>query len=155
MDQLSTVVDRVVSAENSGGHVNGSARNGQILDFAIDPQWADTARNSELEGEITDLLRKPCRASTPADLASGPQSSAITELNALVSNPDAGVGVSLGLVTAAVIAMQSYVQVITGEQANITQKIHDDLGDWANSNIDALGHASVNDPDGTNWHVNS
>jgi len=62
--------------------------------------------------------------------------------------------VSIGLVTTAIIAMQSFTQTIATEQGNITQKIHDDLGEWSKTNIDALGHASVNDRNGTNWHIN-
>lgn len=64
-------------------------------------------------------------------------------------------GVSIGLVVTAIVAMQSLTQAIQTEQGNIRQKIHDDLGNWEKSNIDALGHASVNDPSGMNWHVNS
>lgn len=63
--------------------------------------------------------------------------------------------VSIGLVTTAIVAMQSHAQNIRTEQGNIAQQIDDNLGEWAKSNIDALGHASVNDPDGTNWHINS
>ncbi|HEY2765879.1 MAG TPA: hypothetical protein VGJ13_18010 [Pseudonocardiaceae bacterium] len=63
-------------------------------------------------------------------------------------------GVSLGLVVTAITAMQSQAQAIETEQGNIRQKIHDDLGNWEKSNIDALGHACVNDPSGMNWHIN-
>lgn len=66
-----------------------------------------------------------------------------------------GISACLGLIIAAYVAMQSFAQTVQVEQGNIRQKIHDDLGSWAKSDIGALGHASVNDHDGMNWQVNS
>ncbi|WP_188316619.1 hypothetical protein [Solihabitans fulvus] len=79
----------------------------------------------------------------------------VVGLPAAVAALAGAAGLSIGLIIAAVVAMQSFTQTIAIEQGNIKQKIHDDLGDWARTNADLLGHASVNDPDGMNWHINA
>lgn len=86
-EQLSTRVEQTVSAESSGGHVRGSAQRGQILDVWIDSRWASSARNSEIELELTDVLKRLGELSSPGDMMHGPQSQAINELRALASDP--------------------------------------------------------------------
>jgi DNA-binding protein YbaB len=86
--QVAEVVDRSVTAESRGGHVRGTAQRGQVLDIAVDPAWAHTARTSELEQELLEVLRALRARSAPSDLAQGPQSPAIAELIALVSDPN-------------------------------------------------------------------
>ncbi|MFJ6676412.1 hypothetical protein ACIQMJ_35370 [Actinosynnema sp. NPDC091369] len=86
--QVAEVVERPVTAESRGGHVRGTAHGGQVLDIAVDPAWAHTARISELEQELLEVLRALRVRSAPADLAQGPQSPAIAELTALVSDPN-------------------------------------------------------------------
>ena len=86
--RVAEVVDRPVAAESQGGHVRGTAQRGQVLDIAVDPAWAHTARNSELEQELLEVLRALRARSAPTDLAQGPQSPAIAELIALVSDPN-------------------------------------------------------------------
>ncbi|MEV1115095.1 YbaB/EbfC family nucleoid-associated protein [Actinosynnema sp. NPDC049800] len=86
--QVAEVVDRPVTAESRGGHVRGAAQRGQVVDIAVDPAWAHTARNSELEQELVEVLRALRARSAPADLTRGPQSPAIAELTALVSDPN-------------------------------------------------------------------
>ncbi|OKI30336.1 hypothetical protein A6A25_29195 [Saccharothrix sp. CB00851] len=86
--QVTEVVARPVTGESRGGHVRGTAQSGQVLDIAVDPAWAHTARTSELEQELLEVLRALRARSAPADLARGPQSPAIAELTALVSDPN-------------------------------------------------------------------
>ncbi|WP_144312092.1 hypothetical protein [Actinopolyspora erythraea] len=85
--QLSERVDVPSSMSSSGGHVSGTGQRGQITEITIDPRWASSARNSEIESELTDLLRRLKSADSPGELAQGPSSSNIDELNALVSDP--------------------------------------------------------------------
>jgi hypothetical protein len=55
-------------------------------------------------------------------------------------------GVSIGLVTTAVVSLQSLTNTISTQQTTIAQKVHD-LGDhWATSNIGAMQGKS-------DWHV--
>ncbi|MBB5152927.1 hypothetical protein [Saccharopolyspora phatthalungensis] len=86
-EQVSARVDQTVSVESAGGHVRGSARSGQILDVSIDPNWAASARNSEIELELTEVLKQLGELSSPGELAQGPRSRAIDELHALASDP--------------------------------------------------------------------
>lgn len=86
-EQLSARVDRTVSVESSGGHVRGSARSGQVLKMWIDSSWAASARNSEIELELTEVLKILGEQSSPGELAQGPRSRAIDELHALTSDP--------------------------------------------------------------------
>lgn len=85
--QAATVIDHQISAESAGGHVQGSARNGQVLDVSLDSGWASGVRNSEIEHEITDVLRELHRRSTPGDLVTGPEGSAIAEIMGLLYDP--------------------------------------------------------------------
>jgi hypothetical protein len=57
-------------------------------------------------------------------------------------------GVSIGLVTAAILAVQSFTQTIATEQDGIKTKIHDLGQKWANSDTSSMSHKS-------DWHVNS
>jgi len=55
-------------------------------------------------------------------------------------------GVAIGLVTTAIVSLQSLTNTISSEQNTIAQKVHD-LGDqWAKSNIGAM-------QDKSDWHV--
>jgi DNA-binding protein YbaB len=85
--RLSEVVDQPVTAESPGHNVSGSAQRGQVLRLGIDPAWASAARNTEIEAEIKAVLTELRSKSTPQDLAGGPRSRAIDELNALASDP--------------------------------------------------------------------
>jgi DNA-binding protein YbaB len=87
--QLATQTAGLISADSSGRHVSVSSRDGQIVDVSIDPRWAGAVRTSELEGELLDALRRVQRMAAPGDLAQGPHSSAISELNNLVRDPQA------------------------------------------------------------------
>ncbi|GAA2333470.1 hypothetical protein GCM10009854_06120 [Saccharopolyspora halophila] len=61
-------------------------------------------------------------------------------------------GVSIGLVTTAIISMNSFADTIETEQTGIKQKVTD-LGDtWSRSTHD-LGDGSVSDGDRTEWSV--
>lgn len=86
-DQMSMVVNQVVSVESGGRHVSGSARNGQVLHIAVDASWASTVRNTEIESELFDVLDQLHRDSSPGELANGPKGSAVSELMALASDP--------------------------------------------------------------------
>ncbi|HEY2765877.1 MAG TPA: YbaB/EbfC family nucleoid-associated protein [Pseudonocardiaceae bacterium] len=85
--RLSEVVDRTVSAESAGRRISGSGQHGQVVELVIDASWAGRVRDSEIENELVNVLRKLQRAGSPGDLANGPQSSAIEELTALASDP--------------------------------------------------------------------
>jgi DNA-binding protein YbaB len=87
--RLSTVSAVVVAARSGGRHVTVNGRDGQVLDVVLDPDWAGSVRASEVESELLDALRTFHRRTTPGELAEGPRSPAITELNNLVRNPSA------------------------------------------------------------------
>ncbi|WP_051773134.1 hypothetical protein [Saccharothrix sp. NRRL B-16314] len=86
--RMNEVVDRPLTVESRGGHVRGTIHRGQVLDLQIDPAWTHSARVTEMQQEFLEVLRNLRAQSVPADLAQGPQSPAITELTALVSDPD-------------------------------------------------------------------
>ncbi|WP_309115774.1 YbaB/EbfC family nucleoid-associated protein [Saccharothrix sp.] len=85
--RLAGVVDRDVAVTSRGGHVHGTARTGRVLDLSVDPHWARRARDSEIGSELLDVLAALHARSTPGELASGPHSAAISELTALLSDP--------------------------------------------------------------------
>jgi hypothetical protein len=85
--QLSDVVDHPVSAQSAGQHVSGSASGGQVTQLTIDFRWAGSARDSEIESELVDVLRTIQRRGSPGELAKGPQSPAIAELMELARDP--------------------------------------------------------------------
>ena len=85
--QVLAVAETVVSAESGGRHVQGTARQGQILEIVVDAGWCGTARNAEIESELTDVLKALRTKSSAAELARGPQSPAISQLQALASDP--------------------------------------------------------------------
>jgi DNA-binding protein YbaB len=85
--QMSVVMDHPVNVESAGGHVGGSSLRGQVLEVSIDATWAATARSSEIESELVEMLRALHHAAVPEGLTTGPQGSAIAELNALASDP--------------------------------------------------------------------
>lgn len=86
--QASAFIDRQISAESAGGHVQGSAKNGQVLEVSIDANWAAAARNPEIESELVEVLRALHDRSTPGELANGPQGSAIAEIMGLLYDPE-------------------------------------------------------------------
>lgn len=86
-DQAATVVDRRITAESAGGHLSGSAVNGQVVDIAIDPAWAGSVRSTEIASEITDVLRQLHAAATPPEIINGPQGSAIAEIMGMLYDP--------------------------------------------------------------------
>jgi len=88
MDQLNSVVDRPVVVESGGRHVTGSAQAGQVTGLTIDPGWANGAGNSEMEGEILEVLKSLHRQSVPSELTKGPRTSAIAELQGLLRDPN-------------------------------------------------------------------
>lgn len=71
--QLTAVVDRPAQAESSGYHVQGTAERGHFTSLTVDPSWAGQIRHTEIESELTEVLRKLHNESTPGELAAGPQ----------------------------------------------------------------------------------
>jgi DNA-binding protein YbaB len=86
--QLAAVTDRPAEAESSGGHVRGTAERGHFVALTIDATWAAQVRHTEIESELTEVLRELHFASTPGELASGPQGAAISELRELARDPE-------------------------------------------------------------------
>lgn len=87
--KVSEGVDQAVSATSGGEHVRGKAERGHLHTISIEPGWASNARPPEIESEILDFLRRIGDKSAPGELAKGPQSKAVDELNALVADPQA------------------------------------------------------------------
>lgn len=87
MQRLSEVTGHTAQVESAGRHVQGSGKHGQVHTITIDPNWCSAVRNSEIEGEILDCLKRIKRETAIGDLASGPQSKNITELNNLLADP--------------------------------------------------------------------
>ncbi|CAM2815018.1 hypothetical protein SAXI111661_02880 [Saccharomonospora xinjiangensis] len=85
--RLSAIVDQPTQVRSSGGHVQGSAQRGQVLALDIDSAWAGQARHTEIETELTEVLRGLHEASTPQEMSAGPRGSAISELMGLAANP--------------------------------------------------------------------
>jgi DNA-binding protein YbaB len=87
--QLTSATAGASSADSRGRHVTVGVRDGQVIDVSIDPRWAGAVRTSELESEVLDALQRVQRMASPGDLARGPRSAAISELDHLVRNPRA------------------------------------------------------------------
>ncbi|HKN95850.1 MAG TPA: hypothetical protein VJX10_01940 [Pseudonocardiaceae bacterium] len=87
--QLAAATGGVTSADSGGRHVTVGIRDGQVVDVSIDPRWATAVRTPEVESELLDALQRAQRMASPGELAQGPRSAAITELNNLVRNPQA------------------------------------------------------------------
>lgn len=85
--QILAAVESQVTAESGGRHVQGAARQGQVVEISVDLGWCSSARNAEIEGEIADVLANLRRKSAPEELVNGPQSPAISKLQALASDP--------------------------------------------------------------------
>ncbi|GAA3365815.1 YbaB/EbfC family nucleoid-associated protein [Saccharopolyspora gregorii] len=85
--RMTDAIGTTVSGQSSGGHVRGTSKQGQILDLVIDATWCSAARNTEIEGELADVLRVLRDRTAPRDVANGPQSPAISQLFALASDP--------------------------------------------------------------------
>lgn len=85
--QLASATTGPISADSRGGHVTIGIRDGQVVDVSIDPRWAGAVRTAELESELLDALQRVQRRASPGDLARGPHSAAISELDQLVRTP--------------------------------------------------------------------
>lgn len=88
-ERLSAISDQVVRVESGGGHVTVSGRHRQVGDVSIDQRWVAQVRASEVESELCDALTEFTARSSLGELSRGPGSSAIDELLALVSDPQA------------------------------------------------------------------
>jgi DNA-binding protein YbaB len=86
-ERLSAVADETVTATSGGGHVTVSGRRRQVGDVSIDQDWLYGARASEVESELRDALATFASRLPPNELSQGPKSPAISELLALVSDP--------------------------------------------------------------------
>lgn len=89
MRRFSAVADQPARVESSGGHVTVTGQRGQITSVEIDAQWAGSARDSEIESEVTETLKTVNEKSALGELANGPRSRNIDELKALASDPQA------------------------------------------------------------------
>lgn len=89
MSNASAIVDAVISVESAGGHVTVSGRQRYVQTVTIDVEWAGRVRHSEIESELLDVLSRFGAQSDLGELASGPRSSAITELQSLAADPQA------------------------------------------------------------------
>lgn len=85
--QVSAITDELAHAESSGGHVAASGRGGQITAVEVDQKWAGSARDTEIESEIVDVLAKIQERSSLGELANGPRSGNIAEITSLVGDP--------------------------------------------------------------------
>ncbi|WP_139190500.1 hypothetical protein [Actinokineospora iranica] len=85
--RLEAVAGHTVSLDSAGGHVSGAARRGQVVQLSIDTNWATAARDSEIESELLEVLRRLQDDSSASEFSSGPSSSAIDEVNALLGDP--------------------------------------------------------------------
>jgi predicted transcriptional regulator len=86
--KLASAVDRPAEVESSGRHVRGTAERGHFTTLTIDPLWAGQVRHTEIESELTEVLRELHSASTPGELAAGPQGPAVAELMDLARDPE-------------------------------------------------------------------
>jgi hypothetical protein len=86
-ERLSAVVGHPVQVQSAGGHVQGSAQQGQVLQLDIDPVWAGQARHTEIENELVEVLRGLNGSTTPRALGAGPSGNAISELMDLAADP--------------------------------------------------------------------
>ncbi|WP_424185829.1 hypothetical protein ACOBQX_28795 [Actinokineospora sp. G85] len=85
--QLGAVAGRTATLTSAGGHVSGSARRGVVVELSVDARWAGQVRESEVEGELREVLARLVAAASVGDLAAGPRSAAIDELTALTADP--------------------------------------------------------------------
>ena len=81
-------LDRPVAVTSSGRHVTATSLRGQVVDVTVTANWAASARAAEIEAELFDVLARLRRESTPEPFTAA-QGSAIAELNALASDPQA------------------------------------------------------------------
>ncbi len=87
MRRAAAITDTTTAADSAGGHVVVSGIRRQVRSVSIDPQWAGTARNTEIESELRDALRAFVDRSTTGELTKGPRSAAISELMGMVADP--------------------------------------------------------------------
>ncbi|MFD9960451.1 hypothetical protein [Amycolatopsis sp. NPDC058986] len=85
MERATANVDSPVSRESAGGHVSGTALNGRITECSIDPNWAASARNAEIESEVLDVLQALHTEGAPNQVI--PDSPAINEIMSLLFDP--------------------------------------------------------------------
>jgi hypothetical protein len=85
--ELPAVADRRVAATSAGRHVSAESLRGQVVDVTVDANWAASARPGEIESELLDVLSMLRRETDQDGIAGRLRSSAITELNALTSDP--------------------------------------------------------------------
>lgn len=89
LTQAVAIADASVTTTSAGGHVSVSGRQRRVFEVSIDANWATGARHTEIESELRDALTGFSARSSLGDIAEGPRSSAITELTALTSDPEA------------------------------------------------------------------
>ncbi|RZS44361.1 hypothetical protein EV193_101236 [Herbihabitans rhizosphaerae] len=80
--QNAAIASQPVSATSAGGHVTGSAQNGQVTNVTLDSRWIFNARTPEIEKEILDALRQLYQKTTPANPV--PQPDSFTEIMTLL-----------------------------------------------------------------------
>lgn len=89
MSTVSAIADTVISVESAGGHVTVSGRKRQLREVTIEADWAARVRPTEIEAELLDVLHRFGAESDLGELARGPRSSAISELQSLAADPRA------------------------------------------------------------------
>lgn len=87
MQQLSAISDQVVSTQSAGRHVRVSGKQRQVTEVDLDPSWVTAVPDGEIESELRDALVSFSQKSSVGELAQGPQSLAISELQSLIANP--------------------------------------------------------------------
>jgi len=85
--RLAAVSERSAPVASAGRHVSAVSRRGQVVEVCVDANWASSARHTEIESELLDVLTRLRRDGNPGGLAEALHGSAITELNALASDP--------------------------------------------------------------------
>ncbi|MEC3977833.1 hypothetical protein [Amycolatopsis sp. H20-H5] len=86
-EQAAEVMNQTSTISSAGGHVQGTAQQGQVLGLDIDATWASVARQGEIESELLEVLRGLRASSSPNDLSAGPTGTGISELMELVGDP--------------------------------------------------------------------
>lgn len=86
-EQASAVMGHPATVRSAGGHVQGTAQQGQVLSLDIDANWASVARQGEIESELLEVLRGLQESGIRNELAAGPTGTGISELMELVRDP--------------------------------------------------------------------
>jgi hypothetical protein len=88
-DRMTEYARQRAEVESGGGHVRIAGESGQVGQLVLDPRWASGARNSEIEAELLDALRKfHSRSGSGDDLNVLNGSLNFRELFYLVKNPE-------------------------------------------------------------------